>query len=249
MESSLNAVLDRIKTTQRTLNNVEIMSLLDLTLLDETATEYDVKSLTAKASQHKVAAVCVYPQHLGFIPAGIPLTRATVINFPQGNASLKEVMKSLRDTLHQENVQEMDYVFPYHDYLQGNRQEALDHCNSVHHFCHDHGLIFKVILETGTFPSLESMYQLSSELIQQGCDFLKTSTGQIPQGASTGAAYAILSAIKDSKISCGIKLSGGIRTKQQALEYIHLAEFMLKKKVDKHWFRIGASSLLDELLQ
>ncbi len=86
MESSLNAVLDRIKTTQRTLNNVEIMSLLDLTLLDETATEYDVKSLTAKASQHKVAAVCVYPQHLGFIPAGIPLTRATVINFPQGNA-------------------------------------------------------------------------------------------------------------------------------------------------------------------
>ena len=64
-------------------------------------------------------------------------------------------------------------------------------------------------------------------------------------GATLSAATAMLTAIVDSKKTCGIKLSGGIKTIEQAQSYIVLAEDMMRVPVDKHWFRIGASTLLD----
>jgi deoxyribose-phosphate aldolase len=243
MNPSLQTTLERIDLQKRNFNPTETMSLVDLTLLDENASEYDIKTLTAKASQYKTAAVCVHPQHLRYIPSGIALSRATVANFPKGDSPLKEVMKSLREIFHEEMVNEVDYVFPYQTYLAGQSKEALAHCQTIYHLCNDHGLIFKVILETGAFPSLDSIYELSLSLINQGCDFLKTSTGKIPQGASLEAAFAILSAIRDGEKHCGIKLSGGIKTLEQAQKYIHLAEFMLKKNVNQQWFRIGTSCL------
>ena len=79
--------------------------------------------------------------------------------------------------------------------------------------------------------------------------FLKTCTGKIPQGASLSALFTMLSAIKDSGKTCGIKVSGGVKTPRQAFNYAKLAELMMAKKIDKSWFRIGASSLLNELLK
>jgi deoxyribose-phosphate aldolase len=60
--------------------------------------------------------------------------------------------------------------------------------------------------------------------------------------------FTLLCAIKDSKTSCGIKVSGGIKTPAQAKSYATLAQWVLKQKINKDWFRIGASSLLDELV-
>ena len=46
----------------------------------------------------------------------------------------------------------------------------------------------------------------------------------------------------------GVKAAGGIRTPEQAAEYVALADSTLGVKATPRTFRIGASSLLDELL-
>jgi deoxyribose-phosphate aldolase len=146
------------------------------------------------------------------------------------------------------DIDEIDYVFDYKDYLAGDKKRSLVNCEQNYQLCKEHGVKFKVILETGALPSISSIYQLSREVIETGCDFIKTSTGKIKTGATPEATFAMLMAIKDSETDCGLKISGGVRKKSQALEYINLAEKVLNRRVNNQWFRIGASSLIDELL-
>ena len=220
-----------------------IASLIDLTLLNSHTTTDDISNLTIKGEQHHVAALCVFPQHLDLIPISSSITRATVINFPSGNEPHHLVLQAVQQIATHHRIDEIDYVFPYQTYLNGDSAYALSCSAEVYQRCKQHGLTFKVILETGALPSSEVIYQLSRDVINSGCDFLKTSTGKIATGATIPAATAMLSAIVDSKKSCGIKLSGGIRTIEQATDYIQLAEAILGMTVNKHWFRIGASTI------
>jgi len=225
-----------------------ISSLIDLTLLSSQATASDIARLTVKGLQHNVAALCVLPQHLDLIPEELPIIRATVVNFPSGNEPHLQVMKAIDQIATHQQVEEMDYVFPYEAYLAGDEDYALSCAAEAYQLCNQYGLLFKVILETGALPSPEMIYQMSLDIIHNGCDFIKTSTGKTATGATIPAAKAMLSAILDSKITCGIKLSGGIKTIKQAQSYITLAEDMMGLDVDKCWFRLGASSLLDEII-
>ena len=79
------------------------------------------------------------------------------------------------------------------------------------------------------------------------CIFLKTSTGTTNQGATLPTLFTLLTAIKESKKLCGLKVSGGIKTAQQAFDFAQLAQLVLDKKIHKEWFRIGASTLLNKL--
>jgi len=226
----------------------ELISLIDLTLLDGQATKEDIQALARKAANQQVAAICIFPNHLSHLPANYPIKRATVVNFPEGNEEISHVLSSIEIIASRHEADEIDYVFPYQHALAGQEHEALLHCQYAYECTKQHGLTFKVILETGAFDSMNMIYNLSLSIIRQGCDFLKTSTGKIAVGATPSAAFAILSAIRDSQLSCGIKLSGGIRTIEDASLYLRLAEHMLQKRPEKSWFRIGASSLLDDIL-
>lgn len=226
----------------------ELIPLIDLTLLKPNATKNDILTCVSKAAQHNAAAVCILPQHVPFIPSIASVPCVTVANFPTGNELHKHVLEEIGRTIMHDRVREVDYVFPYQAYLAGDKQYALSCCFEAYQLCQQKGLLFKVILETGALPSSQVIYQLSRDVINSGCDFIKTSTGKIIPGASYSAATAMLSAIIDSQRACGIKLSGGIKTIEDALSYVDLAERMTGKKVDKSWFRIGASSLLDEIL-
>ena len=225
-----------------------IARLVDLTLLDSQATANDIEKLSLKGMQHHVAALCILPKHLDLISPKLTIPRATVVNFPSGNEPHDQVLGAIEQIALHHQVDEIDYVFPYQTYLNGGIPQALSSCAKAYQLCKQYGLIFKVILETGALPSPETIYQMSLDVINSGCDFIKTSTGKIATGATIPAATAMLSAILESKTACGIKLSGGIKTVEQAQAYIHLAENMMGLKVDKSWFRLGASSLLDELI-
>lgn len=221
-----------------------IMPWVDLTLLNEQATVEELQSLAQQAQQHHAAAICVFPKDLMHIPQVNDIKRATVVNFPTGEFALFQVLENIEQAITDYHAEEIDYVFPYQSYLAGQTTAALKHCNTAYHHCKQQNITFKVILETGAFPTLDLIYQLSRTLIDLSCDFLKTSTGKIATGASLPAAFAILSAIYDAKTSTGIKLSGGIKTNQQANDFICLAEYMLGKKVNKDWFRLGSSTVL-----
>jgi deoxyribose-phosphate aldolase len=108
--------------------------------------------------------------------------------------------------------------------------------------------ILKVILETGSHPDPASTRAMADAALAAGADFLKTSTGKHGPGASPEAARVLLEAVRDAGAG-GVKVSGGVRTAEQARSYVALAdEVMGAGWATPATFRIGASSLLDVLL-
>jgi deoxyribose-phosphate aldolase len=241
LETRFDAIIEQLDS--HILSAARVYPLIDLTRLDEAALAEDIDALVAKAQQEHVAAVCVFPQHLAWLPPLEAIQRATVVNFPTGNGVHEQVLRDIEHAIHQQQADEIDYVFAYPAYLAGQKSHALAWCREAYELCQQQGRLFKVILETGALHSVDMIYQLSCDVIENGCDMLKTSTGKINIGASLQAAFAMLSAIKDSQGSCGIKISGGIKTLAQASAYIHLSEQMLDQAVAKNWFRIGASQV------
>jgi deoxyribose-phosphate aldolase len=220
-----------------------LFPLLDLTLLDYHASQDSLSSLYEQGVAAKVAALCVFPKHLSYFTKST-LRLATVMNFPEGSSCILEILKAIDEAV-LNHAQEIDYVFPYQAYLRGQTKEALKDCVNVVNHCHQSGLTVKIIIEVGAFNNLELLYQSSLDVITSGCDFIKTSTGKIAQGASLSAAVAMLAAIKDSQVNCGIKFSGGIRSQSQAFSYLGLINNMFDKPITADWVRFGSSSLLE----
>lgn len=248
LESSLNKVLETLLSNQSTtrITAEQLIHTIDLTLLDEEASLASLTQLNENARCNEVAAICVYSKHLPEFQQLKMIELATVINFPHGNEELTASCNAIEQA-HTLGATEIDYVLPYPLYIDGQKDAALHQCQEVIKLCKQHHLTSKIILETGAFPALELIYEVSKSLIESGCDFLKTSTGKIAQGASLPAVFTMLSAIKDTKAPCGLKVSGGVKTPAQAFNYAKLAELMMDKPIDKNWFRIGASSLLESL--
>ena len=110
-------------------------------------------------------------------------------------------------------------------------------------------VLLKVILETGALDDRAVISSAAQLAIDNGADFVKTSTGKIPAGASLDAAAAMLDVIAGAGRPVGLKPSGGIRTFDDAMAYIDLADSVM----GEGWarpatFRFGASGLLDSLL-
>ncbi len=249
LESSFNEILCLLLSNHDypSLTAEQLIHVLDLTLLEEKADPGLLHALNHDATLNSVAAICVYYQHLPYFQQLSTIKLASVVNFPYADSGIKNSL-TLIDKAIFAGVQEIDYVFPYAQYLNGQKQQALEETKSIINFCHHNQLTIKIIIETGAFPEMHSIYQAGLSLAELGANFLKTSTGKTTQGASLAAAFALLSAIKNSETNCGLKVSGGVKTSTQAFNYAKLAELILGKKLDKSWFRIGASSLLKELV-
>lgn len=248
LETRLDEVLEGLLGTEPTneINSSRLIECIDLTLLDTAASSKDLYDLQSLAQQHPVAAVCVLDPHLSFFNH-LAMNLATVVNFPLGDQQIDRSLQQI-DQAKTLGVTEIDFVLPYSAYLNGQKHLALDSCRIMHTHCKKQQLTLKIIIETGAFPDIQSIYQVGSELIAIGCDFLKTSTGKSSTGARVHAAFALLSAIKDSGSATGIKVSGGVKTVKQAQAYAQLAELVMDRSISPEWFRIGASSLLKELI-
>lgn len=232
-----------------------IINCLDYTSLNDTDTEDTIRTLCDRAITPlgHVAAVCVYPDfvklaHLQLQNTGIHI--ATVVNFPRGSENLDDILTDTKAALF-EGADEIDVVLPYESYLNGDRENAIRVIYAVKKTCGDK--IVKVILETGELNTAEMIRGASTDALSAGADFLKTSTGKVAVGATPEAAIVMLKAIKKyqpkTEKTLGLKISGGIRTEQDAAQYIELARSIMGENwVSPHTFRIGASSLLANLL-
>lgn len=229
----------------------EIISTIDLTTLNPTDNDETVTTLCHKATTQfgDVAAVCVYPQ---FIPVVVDtlgdcqIKKAAVANFPTGNGSLNQTVSEITNSI-TAGANEIDVVFPYTAYLSGDKNSALEFIAECKLACGKANL--KVILETSEIYSQEELYVLSQELISLDVNFLKTSTGKSAHGATLEDAAVMLLAIREKPCNTGFKASGGIKTFEQACAYLSLAKRIMGDQwVTPGHFRIGASSLLDELL-
>lgn len=233
-----------------------IIRLIDLTSLNDTDSEASIATFCEKArtSFGHVAAVCVFPRFVRLIAnefAGTQIQTATVANFPEGTDSLEEVLVQIGAAI-QDGAQEIDVVFPYSRYLAGERQYAQNFVSACKAACGDNVLL-KVILETGALIEAPIIADASFDALAAGADFIKTSTGKIPQGATLEAAATMMLVIQhiqpQLKRRLGIKISGGIRTLEQAAQYVELADQILgKQNITAQTFRIGASKLVDEII-
>lgn len=229
-----------------------LIKSLDLTSLNEADSSDDIKALCAKATTPygNTAAVCI---HQKFIPLALQqlsdnIRIATVVNFPQGTPDLKKTEAEINRAL-KAGADEIDAVFPYRSFLAEDYPACQNYLKLVREKCgQDHPL--KIILETGELQTTRNIKMASIMCIDNGADFLKTSTGKSKIHATPEAANAMLEVIKQSKRPVGFKASGGIRSMEEAKKYLVLASSIMGPDwIKPQNFRIGASSLLNDLLQ
>jgi deoxyribose-phosphate aldolase len=223
------------------------MHYVDLTCLKDEVIKEDIDALVAEAELYQVAAICVWPQHLDWIPNECTIPKATVVNFPSGAEPLEEVLKMIDEIIQKHPGTEIDYVFPYQQYWQGDKAMALLHCQSVIKYCQEQNITLKIILETGVIQNLVHLQTLASQLIDMGATMLKTSTGKTPIGATHEAVKALCITIHNHTHDCGLKISGGIKFYSEALDYLDLVLSIIIEKPNPTWIRFGCSQLINDL--
>jgi len=240
----------------------KILGVLDMTTLEGTDTESRVEELCRQSRFSLIlenlpdaAAVCVYPTLVRKARRELEGTGVRVASvagaFPSGQSSLQVKLLEVRFAL-EEGADEIDTVISRGKLLEGRHAEVLDELSAIREICSDK--ILKIILETGELGSVELIRKASEIAILAGADFIKTSTGKIPAGASPVSFMVMMDTISEylekTGKSVGIKAAGGIRTAGQALMYARLlVSLMGDEYLDKNLFRIGASSLAGDLLK
>ncbi len=228
-----------------------LLPLIDLTSLND-GRDDDVAGLCRQAVTPRgpVAAVCLWPEFVGEARSrldGSGIAIATVINFPEGACDAVGAALAAGRVL-DAGADEIDLVLPFEAWLAGERAAAITVVSEVRRAMGESGLL-KVILETGALGDAKIIEAAGRAAIAAGADFLKTSTGKRQPGATLEAARAVLATIEACDQTVGFKASGGIRTTAQAGEYLTLADRILGPDwAGAGTFRIGASSLLDDLL-
>ena len=224
---------------------------LDLTDLDEGSDAAAIETLCkrAQAPEGSVAAVCVWPRFAGQAKALLAHTGikvATVVNFPTGDDPLDAVVAATRAAL-ADGADEIDMVVPWKRLVAGDDAAVTEAVRTVKAACGPATL--KAILETGAIGDEAQIAVAAMRALEGGADFLKTSTGKVPVGATPRAAEILLDAIARKGGTAGFKASGGVRTVAEAGAYLALADRILGPGwAGPRHFRIGASSLLDALL-
>jgi deoxyribose-phosphate aldolase len=235
---------------------------VDLTTLEGADTPGKVRALCAKArrpdpsdpSTPPVAAICIYPD---LVPvavaelAGSGIAVASVATaFPSGRASLEVKLADVADAVGA-GATEVDMVIDRGAFLCGRYDQVYDEILAVKRACGSAHL--KVILETGELSTLDNVRRASWLALLAGGDFIKTSTGKVSPAATPPVALVMLQAVRDFALSTGerrgVKLAGGIRVAKEAIRYLVLVkETAGEDWLDPRLFRLGASTLLNDLL-
>lgn len=264
-DSDITAKVDEIIAGKFAENNNKevyktIYSCIDLTSLNTTDTHEQIWSLVEKVNDTEgesdlpnVAAICVYPNFVHTVKDALTadVKIASVAGgFPSSQTfteiKIAEVALAVAD-----GADEIDIVFNLGLFFEENYEELTEEIDEIKHACRDARL--KVILETSALKSASNIMKASILSLYSGADFLKTSTGKCYDGASLEAAYVMCNAIKEydakNNTKTGFKASGGVSTTEDAVKYyIIVKEVLGEDYLNSQYFRIGASRLVDNLL-
>jgi len=255
-----------IKTTSKSWAIDLAISMVDLTTLEGADTPSKVKSLCAKAVRPdptdltvpSVGAICVYNdmvkiarQELDFI-GGINIPVAAVSTaFPSGRASLAVKKQDTQDAL-DAGASEIDMVIDRGAFLSGNLGKVFEEIKIIKELCGKKAHL-KVIFETGELVTYDNVRKVSYLAMLAGADFIKTSTGKVTPAATAPIVLVMLEAVRDyfsiTGQKIGVKPAGGIKTTKDAIKQLVLVnETAGPEWLNPALFRIGASSLLNDLL-
>lgn len=195
-----------------------LAGMIDHTLLKPEATAEQVKKLCLEAREYHFATVCVNPV---YVPLAAGLLRGaqvgvcSVISFPLG-AHLPASKAAEASLVMDAGATEIDMVVNIGALKGGAYELVFEDVRSVVEVCHPRNVHLKVILEMCYLNQYEKIIGcLISK--QAGADFVKTSTGFGPGGA-TASDVELMRRVVGSGM--GVKAAGGIRSYQDALAMI-----------------------------
>lgn len=254
-----NIIDKRFEQADRLSTCKELFAHLELTTLKVTDTEDSVKALVEKVNDldenfpelSKPKGICVYPSLVETVKNNLTedVKIVTVIGFPSSQTFLEVKLAETALALSY-GADEIDMVLPVGKFLQGNYDEVYDEISEIKDCCR--GAKLKVILETGALDSIENIYKAAILAMEAGADFIKTSTGK-DNPTNLYHVYAMCKAIdayyKQTQKQVGIKVAGGVNTKQDALlYYCVISELLEEEWLSPDLFRIGTSKLANNLL-
>ena len=236
--------------------------MMDLTTLEGQDTPGKIAALTSKAIRPdptdatvpSVAAVCVYPN---LVPAAVERVRGSNVKvasvataFPSGQSPTNVKVTEVREVVDM-GADEVDMVIDRGAFLSGRYAKVYDEIVQVKEACGDAHL--KVILEVGELGTYDNVRRASLLAMAAGADFIKTSTGKLPQAATLPVTLVMLEAIRDvyeeTGRKVGMKPAGGIRQSKQAVQYlVQLYETLGAEWLTPDLYRLGASTLLNDVL-
>ena len=227
-----------------------IVKYLDFTLLNLEASDDELTKFCHRANEFRPIAVCVFSKHAKFVRALLDkeISLAVVASgFPEGSTDIDKIRDSISKAC-TEYVDEVDVVLEPRSEDFPNETDLLKLVAMREAAGNS---ILKVILET---PLLEErpLRAVVRMALAAGADFVKSCTGKrgiCSEEAASILAYEVMRHERAFNEQKGLKLSGGIRTIEDVNRLTRLVEAEDSSIIQSgsKRFRIGASSLLDEL--
>jgi deoxyribose-phosphate aldolase len=234
----------------------------DLTTLEGSDSPGKVRQLASKAmrpapadpSIPHVAALCVYPN---LVPIAVEALRGSGVKvasvatgFPSGQVPLALRVAEIERAL-EAGADEVDIVISRGLFLAGDERSVFEEVAAAKKAAGEAHV--KAILETGELGSYDGVRRASLIAMAAGADVIKTSTGKISPASTLPTALVMAEAIRDfvdfTGRAVGLKVAGGIRTAKDAIRYLVIVHETLGDAwLTPDRFRVGASSLLNDLL-
>jgi len=194
-----------------------VASIIDATLLKADATQEEVNALCDLANDYKCASVCVnsHFSHPLQLRLSSSVKSCTVINFPLGAGYMYAVVAEAMAVINT-GIEELDMVQNLSAVKSGQPNLSYNLIRSVAELCRANKVLLKVILET-CYLSEDEIITCCLYAKKAGAEFVKTSTGFGSAGASVENVRLMRETVGPK---LGVKASGGIRTREQALQMI-----------------------------
>jgi deoxyribose-phosphate aldolase len=203
---------------ERSAFDANLARMIDHTLLKPEATMQEIESLCAEAKHYGFASVCINPAYVKLcadLLRNSSVKVCTVIGFPLGaTSSAAKVFETERAIKH--GASEVDMVINIgmlksgeYDYVEHDILAVVDAAHSLK-------VLVKVIIETGLLNDDEKI-KACALAKHAGADFVKTSTGFV-KGGATIEDIALMRKVVGPEL--GVKASGGVHSKKQALAFL-----------------------------
>jgi deoxyribose-phosphate aldolase len=188
--------------------------MIDHTLLKPDATQDQIAQLCYEARKYEFASVCVNPANVDLcsqLLKGSRVLVCTVVGFPLGATSTETKVFETQQAI-REGATEVDMVINVgalksRDYELVERDIA-----AVARACHTANAVLKVIIEAALLTDEEKVAACQLAKVA-GADFVKTSTGFGPGGATVEDVGLMRRVVGPAM---GVKAAGGIRTYEDA---------------------------------
>ena len=246
------------------------MSIMDLTTLKTEDTPASVAKLVGKVNSFMndfpeyplPASVCVFSNLASVVKENLAGedVHVTAVSgcFPTSQSFLEVKVKECELAV-RNGADEIDIVLALNSFMAGDYDSARTEIRAMRKAIDevaaelDRKVVLKVILETGLLVTPERIADASLLAMDEGADFIKTSTGKVSVNATPMAAYVMCECIKafhtKTGRKVGFKAAGGISTAKDAVCYYSIVKTILGEEwLNKDLFRFGVSRLANALM-